>query len=312
MSDHGVKRMTTHWLRHIVLFALLMLPALAFAQTTGGVYVVEAGQQVAGDVATTTQSIAIKGEVLGDVTSWTGNIEVSGDVQGDVVSYFGHVMVAKGGEVKGHILSLEGGVERQQDAKIAGAVFGTTPNPGALSSIVGVFIPRSGQVNETTLALGRVLIGVALAILVFAFTVLWAALWPQRTRLAAQTLRAVPGRATTVGLLTGALLALVSVPVGLLLVSSVVGIPLIALLVVVVNAPYIYAFSATAATVGGSTTSAGLGTAGILCAAIVAGAIGWTASVAPIAGLVLIYLLASPGLGAVILSRGGVGVAHAR
>ncbi|MBC8078304.1 MAG: hypothetical protein H7Y32_19650, partial [Chloroflexales bacterium] len=56
------------------------MPGAALAQGSAATLIIPAGQQVRGDSATGTQSIAVLGDDTGDVTSWGGDISVQGHV----------------------------------------------------------------------------------------------------------------------------------------------------------------------------------------------------------------------------------------
>jgi hypothetical protein len=170
-------------------------------------------------------------------------------------------------------------------------------------------------------AVGRALFGAALGVFLLAFTLLCIAFWPRRTGAASITLRRAPGRALALGLLTTLLLALALPPLGALLAATLVGLPLIVLLLVVAHAPYIYGLATLARAAetlrrapaapgpqpgAQAWPGAGLNSAALGAAAVLAVLTAVVAALAPLWGLALFYVLASPGLGAVVLSRGGL------
>lgn len=310
----------------IALCVALLLPTRAAAQSQNDVLRVPPGTTATGSVSTVAQDIVIEGVVPGDVTTWSGDITIRGHVQGDVVSYAGRVTI-EGGAVDGNVMA-PGGIARTSGATIGKQALGGQDGNRALASVFDVFAPTRGQPTTPSSAVGRVLFGVLLGIFVLAFTLLWAALWPRRTRNAMRTLQALPGRALALGLLTTLLLAVLLPLVGALLTATLIGLPVLITLLVVLQAPYVYGLAALTQALGqarreprvASTATglaaqppqlaAGLNPRAIGAAATVALAVAIVTAVQPLAGLALFYLAASPGLGAAVLSRGGLAVAE--
>jgi hypothetical protein len=287
----------------LLLLALWLVPGTILARAQNDALVIAAGQHVTGNVATIAQDIRVEGTVDGDVTSWNGTITITGSVSGDVVSYGGDVIVGATGRVGGHILASAGVLNQAPGAIVAGQKI----NGGAgeaLASLLDLLNPTSGAGPDY--ALGRSLFGVALAVLLAAFCLLYTAFWPGRVALASDTLRRLPGRALALGLLTTLALALVLLPLAGLLVASVVGVPLLLVLLALALALYVYGLvvlarmlSLRGATSAMSGRSVAVTLALVLLIAVVV-------ALAPLWGLALFFLAASPGLGAVVLSRGGM------
>jgi hypothetical protein len=281
---------------------LLAAPGAALAQS--GALVVAAGEHVVGSVATVAQDIRVEGVVDGDVTSWSGAITIAGSVGGDVVSYGGPVTIAPGGQVAGHVLASSGELRMADGAQVAGQTIRGAGGGDALASLLDVFSPTSASGGG---AIGRVLIGAALAVLLLALGWLYNAFWPRRLQIAGLTLQRLAGRAIGLGLISTVALALVLPPLAALLVASVVGVPVLLAVLALVLAAYIYGLAVLARWAGGglqaldSLPSRALAVAALLVLLIV------VATVAqPLYGLALFALLASPGLGAAILCRGGM------
>ncbi len=292
--------------RYIVLMLLLglwLVPGAVLARAWSDALVIAAGQHVAGNVATIAQDIRVDGTVDGDVTSWNGAITIAGSVGGDVVSYGGDVTVSATGRVGGHILASAGVLHQAPGAIVAGQKI----NGGAgeaLASLLDLLNPASRAGPDDALA--RSLFGVALAVLLAAFCLLYTAFWPGRVALAGDTLRRLPGRALTLGLLTTLALALALLPLAGLLVASVVGVPLLLALLALALVLYVYGLvvlarmlSARGATPATSGRMLAITLALVLLIAVMV-------ALAPLWGLALFFLVASPGLGAVVLSRGGM------
>lgn len=297
--------------RSIALIVILagLLPVFpALAQVRERALLVPAGQHVAGNIATTTQDIEVAGMVDGDVTSWSGDIVISGRVGGDVVSYNGHITVAGMAQVSGHILALSGGVQREPSASVAGQVLGGPEPVGALASLFDIFAPAP-VAQGSNAAVGRLLFSLVLGVFLLAFCLLCIALWPGRTATASLTLRRLPLRALALGLLTTLILALLLLPLVTLLAATLIGLPLIAVLLALALVPYIYGMATLAQLPARALPrTSGVSQPTLVLAVTLVLLIALVALIAPLAGLALFYLVASPGLGAAILSRGGLAV----
>jgi hypothetical protein len=290
----------------VLVAAVLVLPAAALAQEPA--LVVAVGEQVPGSVSTVTQDIRVDGVVGGDVTSWSGSITIAGTVGGDVVSYGGAVTILASGRVGGHVLASGGALRLEPGATVAGQKI-SDEGSRALASVLDLFIP-SGAATDLG-PVGRALFAAVLGVLLLAFCMLYVAFWPGRVAITGTTLRRLPGRGIALGLLTTLALALALVPLAGLLVASVVGLPLLLVLLVLAVAPYVYGLAVLARTAGARLArqpgrAASLGGATFASARALVLPIAVVAAAAPAWGLALFYLLASPGLGAAILSRGGM------
>ncbi len=295
--------------RLIILLLLLCLwaPGDVLAQDADQPLVVLTGQHVAGSVATVSQAILIEGTVDGDVTSWSGAITIVGSVGGDVVSYAGPVTIMPSGRVAGHVLASGGELRVASGATVAGqAIRGASGD--ALASLLDLFMPMSGAGDS---AIGRVLLGAVLGVLLAAFCLLYAAFWPRRMLIASTTLQQLPGRALGLGLLTTVALGLVLPPLAAVLVSSVVGVPVLLISLALTSAAYIYGLAVLAQWVGWRIVvvagrAQGLGELTMVVAVVLALALASITVLQPLYGVAIFFLLASPGLGAAILSRGGI------
>jgi hypothetical protein len=287
----------------LLLMLLWLMPSASLVRAQNDVLVIGAGQHVAGDVATITQDIRVDGMVDGDVTSWNGAITINGSVGGDVVSYGGDVTLGSAGRVSGHILASAGMLHQEAGAIVAGQKI----NGGggeALASLLDLLNPTS--VASPDHVLGRSLFGLALAVLLTAFCMLYTAFWPGRIALAGDTLRRLPWRALILGLLTTLALALALLPLAGLLVASVVGVPLLLVLLALMLALYVYGLVVLARmlSVRGPILAASGRMIAITLTLVLL--IALVVALTPLWGLVLFFVAASPGLGAVVLSRGGM------
>jgi hypothetical protein len=292
--------------RYILLMLFLGLwltPGAIVARAQNDVLVIAAGQHVAGNIATIAQDIRVDGTVDGDVTSWNGAITIAGSVGGDVVSYGGVVTVMPTGQVAGHILASAGMLHQAPGAVVAGQKISGGAGE-ALASLLDLLNPAgAGDPDD---ALGHALFGVALAVLLTAFCLLYTAFWPGRVALAGDALRRLPGRALTLGVLTTLALALALLPLAGLLVASVVGVPLLLVLLALALALYVYGLVVLARMLSarGATTAMSERMVAFTLALVLLIAV--AVALAPLWGLALFFLVASPGLGAVVLSRGGM------
>jgi hypothetical protein len=285
----------------ILLLVLCLLPGAARAQ--GDALTIASGQHVAGNVATIAQDIRVDGTVEGDVTSWNGAITIAGSVGGDVVSYSGAVTVLPTGQIAGHIFAAAGMLHQSPGALVAGQKI-SGGGGAALASLLDLLNPAGP--GDPNAVLGHALFGVALAVLLTAFCLLYTAFWPGRVALAGAALRQLPGRALTLGLLTTLALALALLPLAGLLVASVVGVPLLLALLALTLTLYVYGLVVLARMLSmrGAISAASGRMVAITLALVLLIAV--VVALAPLWGMVLFLLAASPGLGAVLLSRGGM------
>jgi len=311
----------------LAVLVVLLLPVGAAAQTAEQALVVPAGQVYAGNLATLTRDIRVEGVVTGDVTSWSGSIVIAGEVRGDVVGYSGQVRLLPSARIDGHVLASGGALRLDAGAAVAGQTIRGEGGGVALANLLDLFAPSEAG---GAAVVGRALFGAVLGVFLLAFTLLCIAFWPRRTFAASMMLRRSPGRALALGLLTTLLLALALPPLLALLAATLIGLPLIVVLLALAQALYIYGLATLAQAAGAlaprstapdsgrdeaSQPRLGLAwarggagpTGATLVAAIVpALLVALVAALTPLWGLALLYLLASPGLGAAILSRGGL------
>ena len=306
----------------LVFIGTLGLPTATLAQEQHPL-VISANERVMHDVSTVEQDIEVYGTVEGDVTSWSGNITVQGHVTGDVVSYTGAVTITSRARVDGSILSVNGELHRGAEAHISGQMVDGLAKGGTLASLVDLFTMRHGTDNvlppsRTSLAgirtLGRIFFGVVLGGFLLVLCLLWVAVWPHRTATAALVLRVMPSRSLVVGLLTTLILTLLLLPLVAFLTVTLIGVPLIAVLCLLIQIPYVYGLATLAQALNKHSpskrlpTNVGLDRKTCTMIVIAVALLGLVTAIAPLSGLLLFYLVASPGLGAVILSRGGLGL----
>jgi len=292
-------------LARALLLALLLALAPTAAHAQPNPLVVAPGEVRASDLATVDQPILIAGVVEGDVTSWSGTITVEGEVRGDVVSYVGAITLGPTAKVSGSVMAMSGGLH-SAGAAVAGQLLGEQPVAG------GTLVAGVARIFGTPVATGagelpRPVVSGALALAALMLCVALTASWPLRTSGAAGALWRAPGRALALGLLSTLLAALLLPLLAGLLALSLVGLPLLVPLLLAMQLPYLLGLAvmgrALAERLGGQrhqpAVAAASGAAALLLPLALVGV------QAPLASVALFYLIAGPGLGAAILSRGG-------
>ncbi len=299
---------TSTWLRNMVALLILLgtlsLPSTTHAQDEQPL-TVPAGQHVDGSVASMTQSIVVDGDVTGDVTSWGGDITVRGHVGGDVVSYAGRVTVDPSAHVDGSVLAAGGQLEGTT-TQVAGEAFGESGDGKAFASVVTLFMPPSSKSTPIS-SVSNIFFGFLVTVFLTAFSLLWAALWPRRMAVTTATLRDLPQRSFGLGLLSTLVLAAAVLPLTALLTVTIIGLPVIIVLLLLLQLPYIYGFATMVQALGGDCSPAAIISGPTALIALgMAALVGIVTAFLPLAGVALFYVLASPGVGAAVLSRGGV------
>ncbi len=289
----------------LALLFLLVVPMPAAAQGSAAV-VVAAGEKYRGNLVTFTQPIIIFGEVEGDVTSWTGSISIYGSVHGDVVSYTGTIILATGSVVTGNVLSFAGGVAIEPQTELHGTVIGSEPLTG--SALATAFVGMlSGQMTVRRW-LPRGISSVLGALITTFLCVALAMIWPRRTAGIGRTLRAAPLRSGLVGLLSTVLVLLVLPFIVGLLALSLAGFLLLLPLIVLLQFPYALGLTGVARAIAAAWSptwalkpplAAAFGALVVLTPLVILSL--FAPGVAVVAG----YVVASWGLGAALISRGG-------
>ncbi len=291
----------------LLLCCYLALPGVALAQP-GEPLVIPAGQHVAESVATIAQDIRVDGIVDGDVTSWSGTITIAGAVGGDVVSYGGSVIILPSAQVQGHVLASGGQLQVASGAMVAGQAIHGAEGSATLASLLDLLMPGAGGGDRT---LGNLLLSAVFGVLIAAFCVLFSVFWPRRTLVASVALRGLPARAVGLGVLTTAVIGMALPPLTAMLLSSVIGVPVLLLAGAGALALHVYGLAVLARWASEQLAGRRAG-ANDVSMAMLAAVVGLVLVIAiaiaahPLYGLVLFALLASPGIGAAILSRGGM------
>ena len=176
---------------------------------------IPAGTVVTGDAVTVMGNSVIDGKVMGNVSSVMGNVTINGEVNGDVTAVMGNIDLRPGARVHGQINVALGQVNRAPGSSASdvrvdnGGVNISGLNISSLGNIprgifLGIFAPW--------IILSRWLVDLALALLVVA-------LFPGAIKGIAINIEGEPGRAAITGLI--ALLA--AIPIGLVLLITLIG-----------------------------------------------------------------------------------------
>jgi len=169
-----------------------------------------------------------------------GSVTVNGEVNGDAVAVLGNVRLGPSAIVRGNAVAVGGRLERAEGAQVFGEV--TEVSIGFPGITVG--LPDVAPVH-VDFQPGRWLAGVAFAgttvrMLVFAVVAFLALLLaPGAVQRVQQQVREAPLRAGTIGLITLVLLVPALLALCLVLVVSIIGIPLLALMPVLLLAGFL-------------------------------------------------------------------------
>jgi hypothetical protein len=289
-----------------VLLYVLGWPATAYAQEPH--LLVPSGETHSGDLASLGRAIVVLGNVDGDVTNWSGTITIEGSVSGDVVSYGGTIVLGPHAEVGGNLLALAGAIERADGAQVAGAALAPQLANGAVLAGIPGFL-GDGRPASSVTQIGSLPL-VLTSTLVLLLTGLAALLWPYRLQTSAAMLQHRPAHALGFGMLTAFLYAALILFIVTIFTLSLLGLPLVPLLLMVAQLPFLLGLTVVGFRVG---SALGMARGGMLVAPTVtlgvviigALALGLSALLNPLFALLGLYAVASFGLGAIILSRGG-------
>lgn len=243
--------------------------------------------------ATVASAIDVQQPVRGDVSSLWGKVSVGQPVQGNVASIFGNIRAQA--PVNGHV--LVGGGQFTGNPALARAGVVTDLNKLVLASSV----PGLSQMAWSPQSI-RVVAGSVGAVLVLVLLGLSALLWPNPLARASTTLATQPGVSIGLGMLLLSASVLLLGPLVALLAWSVVGLLSLPLLLVFVHLPVLFGLAVVGGTLavrifGRATIWQTLLTNGVLLLGLLG-----LALLLPLVGLVALYLVASVGFGAMVLS----------
>lgn len=201
---------------------------------------------------------------------------------------------------------------------VAGALVlargGETPL-AQLAGVAGQSDVRAGLVAATILRLDapltRALLGALIWLGQLIATMLVAGIWPRRSAAAGVALLDVPVRAVAVGMLMAGSLVIGAGALLALLTATIAGLPVALVVLLLLQAPFVLGIVVVARALGPRLVGRTIAHNEIDLATLAAAAL--LALPAAVAGvfslaavLPVLYLMAAPGLGALILSRGGM------
>ncbi len=243
-----------------------------------------------------------KGETVAEATAVMGDVTVNGHVTGDAVAVMGNVYVPAGGKVDGDAVAVMGKVVRSGTGNIKGDV--TSVGWGfpqtTWSGVPGWLLPNSAKDWDGWLAFllynaGGLVLGALLTAVVIA-------LFPQRMSAIAECSLEKPGWS----LLYGLAAALLVIPVAFLLLITCIGIPLIAVEVVLV---VLLAIAGTVAVelALGRKIAAGVGhpIASAVWAGVVGAVVLGLVELVPLVGITISLVLYTIGAGAALMTGFG-------
>jgi hypothetical protein len=294
---------------------LALLPTVAWADEGGGDrvaigsdVVVAPGEFVPGSLIVIGGNAEVRGDVGGDVVVIGGSLRIDGHVGGQVVAVGGPVTLTGGTRLE-RDLAVFGGELARNDARVAGQVdyvaVALQPGPGSVALIISPSDLQIGRLGQL-LAVRAVQIGLFLALLV-ALGLATTLFFPHRAEVVSLTLQEAFWPSALMGLLT--------LPVGLglslVFAATLIGAPLGFLVGLALAAASALGLVALAQMLGEMVwetlvprrepgvlaTTGGLIVLLILALPLFA--------ISPLAGVIGLWLVALPGLGAVLLSRAG-------
>lgn len=274
----------------------------------GDNYVLKGGQTLNGNlVILGGNGIVESGAVVnGDISLMGGNLDFAGQVNGSIAFIGANVTLRSGSVVHGDINAMGGNLVGEQLATISGQVRRMTPRALLFNLDQGTQeIPRRGLLTTMGDFLGNALSRMLQVLGMAVLALLLGLLIPKPLKRVSDSLTIQPWLSVGLGLLT-----LIVLPLILILLSiTIILIPVTLLAFFALAVAVVYGWLAVGYWVGermaalfktewAEAVSAGLGT-------LVLGFAAWLIGYVPCIGWLVVPLVASLGLGGVILSRFG-------
>lgn len=274
-----------------------------------------------GDIVKIGESISIAEgvRVEGDVVAVGGSVDVDGEVNGDVVGVGGDVHVYPTGVITGDAVSVGGRVVKDPGGRVDGQTVSMgLGSLGGKSWAFPFLIPMGYWLNQFSRLVGFLVKLVWVAVLIL-LSVLAVALLTKPSEAIARTLDGRVWRAALIGLLGELLIA----PLLLAMVISILGIPLIPVVVILIFAAFFMGFvglslrlgqvfqlgSFRARTPVPSAIVGGLLINGVWLLGSLIGVAGWVfggiGGLVSFLGFLIAYVAWTIGFGAAIVSRSG-------
>lgn len=301
----------------LVVILTLALPVTAFAQGTqdgrvvlGGSFTLEAGETMDGDLAVLGGNVTLEETSVleGSLLIMGGNAVVAARITGDVVVMGGNVDLLNPARVEGDIVSFGGNVDQAEQAVVEGDIvtedgFDFPMAPRIIPSVPSV--PQVPSIRATWAPVVKLLWFAFRTLMLAALAVLVVMFWPEPSGRTAEAIVSQPLATGGIGLLT----FLVAPIILVMLLITILLSPISLLGAILLLVAAVYGWIAVGLEVGERlaksvkwelhpAAAAGLGT---LLLTFVVGGIGMV----PCVGWVAPFIVASLGLGGVILTRFG-------
>jgi hypothetical protein len=178
----------------------------------GKTFTIAATEEHKGSIYVFGGNVDISGTLIGRVLAVGGTMKISGNIEGDIIALGGRVTLSEGASVVGNILAAGGGVDRDDNVQLRGEL-----NSVNLSQ--GLHVPQFYwfPANLRSFPLYSLyLLGLYIMAIILSYV------FREQAATIETTLAAYPSRSLLVGILVSLLL----LPVTILLILSVVGMPL--------------------------------------------------------------------------------------
>jgi len=240
-----------------------------------------------------------KNETVGDAVAVFGDVNVEGHVMGDAVAVMGGVTVRDGGRVDGDAVAVGGKVVKDQSAYVGGDVVSTGGAGWTWSA--ERFLPSFAEKWFASAFLGR-FVDLGGSLLFALLAVVIVALFRARMETVAGVAFERPGLSVLYAIVGGLLI----IPAAVLLLVTCIGIPLIAVEILLAVAAWIAGSVGVALALG---RKIGEGVGHPIASAVLATFIGSlilaVVGYVPVAGDLVVYVLSLIGFGAVLLTGFG-------
>ncbi|MEK7377098.1 MAG: hypothetical protein AABZ57_08085 [Candidatus Margulisiibacteriota bacterium] len=200
-----------------LIFALTLLSLLSFTSFAAGTEVLNAAQII----KIGSNTLLAKGTLTESVISVGGSVTIAGEVINDVVSVGGSIILKPTARVHGNAVSIGGVVKRESGSKVAGNT--TEVN---MPQNLGIMVNTGAQMGPQVLFFATALASLLAFLGVLALGVIVSVLFPKRIGWTSVAIEHHPWQTLGWGLAWWALL----LPMTLLMIVSVIGIPIVFIL----------------------------------------------------------------------------------
>ncbi|MCL6472582.1 MAG: polymer-forming cytoskeletal protein [Firmicutes bacterium] len=282
-----MKRFTALLVAAVLITAIFAVPVCGAVKADitqfGSDVTVPAGQVEEGSVTVFGGNAIIDGEVKRDVTVFGGNLTINGRVGRNATDFGGNVTLGGNSVINGDLTYFGGRLDRDPRAQVKGNISAGVPRFNPFTSFIFGLLSLIGML---------------------AIAALIVALWPNATSVLADTIEREPLQSLGVGFLT---VVLIPFAIGALAVT-IVGIPLIFLLLFAIPFVFLYGYTGSARWLGrrigqNNPSIVNAPVLQVVIGTLIIGVIGFI----PVLGWLVSVVAVLFGLGAVILSKFGTG-----